>query len=107
MKLRTLQQIENSSVGGAACAHDKGHAGPQYWTTNAVSGRDLMPQAACWRRMLGSRPRAPCGQHHVSKQAFGLPYKVRRGTYAAGLRGGSTANCRAALPPIMRAISGS
>jgi hypothetical protein len=32
---------------------------------------------------------------------------LARGTYAAGSRSGSTANCRTALPPIMRAISGS
>ena len=43
---------------------------------------------------------APC-REYLFEQAFGHGMD-RRGPYAAGLRSGSTANCRAALPPIMR-----
>jgi hypothetical protein len=45
---------------------------------------------------------------HTARRPYTFEHRVDcRGTYAAGSRSGSTANCRAALPPIMRAIRGS
>ena len=57
--------------------------------------------------ILRLRPEGPANR--AGRDAWSASY-ARRGrweTYAAGSRSGSTANCRAALPPIMRAINGS
>ena len=65
--------------------------------------RDKVGGAAAVRQrgprggVLGRAQRPYTSEHRVNC----------RGTYAAGSRSGSTANCRATLPPIMRAISGS